>query len=224
MNFKGEFKKLGIHDIPALRDRVASLTEADWNESSWRQNNYDVHRHTQTVSLIFDKDYRYKNPTVLDRYYDFEDIIKPVIEKIGRIYNQSMVGRRLRPKHGDGYVLRINLVKLFPGGEISPHIDNLFSLSHAHRVHLPITTNNGVEFTVGGKSIHMKEGELWEVNNRQTHSVANRGDSERVHLIVDWVIPGERCCCGRKLRPQGTCSPQECRATDQVVDPCDCYS
>lgn len=224
MNFKGEFKKLGTHDIRRLADRVAALTEDDWNESSWRQKNYEVHKYTQTVSLIFDRDYRYKNPTIHERYYQFEDVVKPVIDKIAQHYNRTLTAKRLKAKHGPGYVIRANLVKLLPGGEIAPHIDNLFSLSHAHRVHLPITTNEGVQFTIGHTAKHLKAGELWEVNNRQTHTVSNNGDQARVHLIIDWVIPGERCCCGRKHRPAGICSPEACRHTDQVVEPCDCYS
>lgn len=224
MNFKGEFRKLGTHDVSALLDRVANLTEDDWMESTWRQEKYEVHKFTQTIPLIFDMDYRHKNPTVHYRYNAMRDVVDPVVEKIARHFNQSLVGKRLRPKHGDGYVVRITLVKLLPGGEISPHIDNLYSLSHAHRVHLPLTTNEGVEFTVGKSSIHMEVGELWEVNNRQSHSVANRGDTGRIHMIVDWVIAGERCCCGRKERPQGVCSPRECVHTDQVENPCNCYS
>lgn len=55
------------------------------------------------------------------------------------------------------------------------------------RVHIPITTNEQVAFSVGDEIRAMKEGELWEVNNARTHWVENRGQTGRVHLIIDWI-------------------------------------
>ena len=72
-------------------------------------------------------------------------------------------------------------------------------------------------------TIKLFEGEIWEINNKRTHSVVNSGDSARIHLISDWVLPGERCCCGKKQRPQGGCSVEECRVTDHTAVVCSCY-
>lgn len=122
-------------------------------------------------------------------------------------------------------MIRINLVKLdASGGDISAHVDNVFTLSHSHRVHIPIITNDKVKFSIADQTKNLKEGEIWEINNREMHSVLNDGDTSRTHIIIDWVIPGERCCCGQKLRPQGTCSEEQCEKTDHVIEPCECNS
>jgi hypothetical protein len=90
-------------------------------------------------------------------------------------------------------------------------------------VHFPIVTNDKVLFTVGSQTVNMQEGMLYEINNRRKHSVANRGDADRIHLIIDFVLPGEQCCCGARLHPYTLCSPQACRDTDQMKIPCVCH-
>ena len=52
--------------------------------------------------------------------------------------------------------------------------------------------NSDQIFDVGETSFHMAEGELWEINNRREHAVANNSDSDRIHLILDYVIAGEK--------------------------------
>ena len=225
MNFNGNFRKIGTHDISELREKILRFTDEEWDKESWRQKHYDVHKFTHTISLIFDRDFRHKNPTALPEYELFRDSIKPILKKINDYYNQSLKYKRLKKKYGDGYVIRINLVKLdASGGDIDAHVDNLFTLSHSHRIHIPIITNDEVKFFISDEVKNLKAGEIWEINNREMHSVVNDGDNCRVHMIIDWVIPGERCCCGKKLRPQGICSPIECEKTDHVLVPCECYS
>jgi len=224
MNFKGNFRQLGTHDISELREKILTFTDEEWDAESWRQKHYDVHKYTHTISLIFDRDLRLKNPTTLPLYEEYKELLAPLIKKIDNYYNKSLKYKRLQKKNGKAYPVRINFVKLDPkGGDIEEHVDNVFSLSHSHRVHIPIITNDNVDFSIGGEVKNLKEGEIWEVNNRQLHSVVNNGDKFRVHLIVDWAIPGERCCCGQKADPQGQCSPTACEHTDHVLEPCDCY-
>jgi hypothetical protein len=225
MNFKGNFRKISNHDISQLKEQILRLTDDEWDEESWRQKHYDVHKHTHTISLIFDRDFRHKNPTVLPRYEQFQDNLAPIITKINAFYNQMLKYKKLKKKNGSGYIIRINIVKLdASGGDISPHVDNLFTLSHSHRIHIPIITNDSVNFSIGNEIKNLKQGEIWEVNNRQMHSVVNDGKDYRVHIIIDWVIPGERCCCGQKHRPRGECNPIACEKTDHVVEACSCYS
>ena len=42
---------------------------------------------------------------------------------------------------------------------------------------------------VGGERRHLAAGELWEINNWRVHHVENRGESDRVHLLIDWDAP-----------------------------------
>ncbi|MEL6865420.1 MAG: aspartyl/asparaginyl beta-hydroxylase domain-containing protein, partial [Bacteroidota bacterium] len=72
---------------------------------------------------------------------------------------------------------------------IKPHRD--FRLGYEDdnfRIHIPITTNDQVSFVLGGEQLRMLPGECWYTNVNFTHSVANNGSTDRVHLVID----GER--------------------------------
>lgn len=78
------------------------------------------------------------------------------------------------------------LMRLAPGAYIKPHTDHCLGYSDGDfRLHLPITTNPALEFILGGERVIMPEGTLWYINANYEHSVANRGETERVHLVVD---------------------------------------
>jgi hypothetical protein len=85
--------------------------------------------------------------------------------------------------------LAVRLMRLTPGSVIKEHRD--LDLDDAHgqaRVHVPITTNPGVEFRLNGAAVAMAPGEAWRLRLSDPHSVANRGSSDRVHLVIDLVI------------------------------------
>lgn len=222
MNFKGDLKKLGTCDIAPVVDRLLSKGDEIWTRSTWRQEQFEAHTHTQAIDLIFDRDGRHQNPTTQDAFYEFEDVLRPVLAKIANHYNNSPTGRRLKKKNGPGYFVRVIFTKLLPGGIIPPHGDDGFSLMHAHRVHVPLISDGMTEFTVGNTTRALGVGEIWEINNRKTHSVHNKGENARVHMIADWVVAGERCCCGKRLRPKGVCTPKDCHDTDYVDQCCTC--
>ena len=223
MNFKGDFIKIGALDIAPLKQAIKAITEEEWGASSWRQETFEAHVDTQTIELVFDADFRHENPTYLPKYFEFEHLLKPITQTFARYYNQSLTAKRLRKKYGEGYLVRMILVRLVPGGVISPHGDQGYSLLHGHRIHVPIVSQGSTVFNVANSAKKLFEGEIWEINNKRTHSVVNSGDSARIHLISDWVLPGERCCCGKKQRPQGGCSVEECRVTDHTAVVCSCY-
>jgi hypothetical protein len=222
MNFKGDFQLLGQTDISALRDGVLAFTEEDWNRDSWRRNQFKAHQDTATIPLIFDEDFRHSQPTVRPDYQSLREPIEPVLGLIRDHYDQCDELKCLQDAHGPAYPVRVLLARLCPGGVIPAHMDRNFSLAHAHRVHLPIVTHDDVKFVVDGRRQPMKEGEAWEINNRRAHEVENASLIYRVHMIVDWVIPGERCCCSMHAHPATPCTPENCRTTDFRPFPCDC--
>jgi hypothetical protein len=223
MKIKQNFLKLGRQDVSLLKEKVAAITDEEWGAHDARQQRFAVHKDTQTIHLLFDDDFRHTNPTVWDMYADLEEELKPILGKISRFYNTTAKARKLRKEHGYGYFIRLNLVRLRADGAVKRHIDRGYSLSHSHRVHIPVITNEKVTFTIGEQSIVMQEGDLWEVCNRRGHNVENNGDQPRINLIADWVIPGERCCCGTRLRPGGICNETVCEPTDMARLPCNCY-
>jgi len=224
MNFSGNFIQIASVDVVALKKRVLEFSQQQWQGEAFHQQRHELHRDTQTIALVFDPDYRHTHPTRLPPLQELEPLIRPVLKIVADHFDDSPRGFELFEAHGMGYFVRASLVRLKAGGEIAEHTDRNFSLVHSHRVHLPVVSNEQVEFTVGGERLNMKEGALYEINNRRVHSVINAGSEDRIHLILDYVIPGEKCCCGEKLHPDTACNPLACEQTDSLQVPCVCHS
>lgn len=91
-------------------------------------------------------------------------------------------------------VQSVRLMRLSPGSVIKEHLDHdLAAEWGAARIHIPITTNPQVEFLLNHRQIVMEPGSAWYLRLSDPHSVANRGTSDRVHLVIDctandWLI------------------------------------
>src|SRR5262245_6434041 len=71
------------------------------------------------------------------------------------------------------------------------------------RVHVPMLTNPDVEFHLNGTRVVMAAGSCWYLRLSDPHRVANRGKSDRVHLVIDlkvngWITKLFRSVCPRK--------------------------
>ena len=76
--------------------------------------------------------------------------------------------------------------RMAPHKSIDLHRDVALSWDHgAFRIHVPIITNDKVEFLQQGKPVVMKPGECWYLNVDVEHEVHNRSDEWRIHLILD---------------------------------------
>ena len=83
----------------------------------------------------------------------------------------------------------VRLMKLSPGSSIREHADHdLAAENGTARLHVPIVTNDGVDFRLNGRRIVMNEGECWYLRLSDPHSVENNGRSDRVHLVIDAVV------------------------------------
>lgn len=80
----------------------------------------------------------------------------------------------------------VRLMKLSAGSVIKEHRDHDLAFEQGHvRLHVPVRTNPGVEFVLNGRRIVMSEGECWYLRLSDPHAVANRGATDRVHLVID---------------------------------------
>lgn len=80
----------------------------------------------------------------------------------------------------------VRLMRQAPGGLIKTHRDiGLGYADGSFRLHIPLHTNDGVEFVVAGTRLPMQPGECWYANFSEPHSVRNAGDSPRIHLVID---------------------------------------
>lgn len=84
-------------------------------------------------------------------------------------------------------IISARLLKLSKGAYIKPHSDHQLGYEDGNfRIHVPITTHSKVAFILDDVRLDMNEGECWYTNVNYTHSVANRGSIDRVHLVVDY--------------------------------------
>lgn len=81
------------------------------------------------------------------------------------------------------------LLSLGPGSRIREHRDPGLGLEDGEaRIHVPVRTNPDVEFMLDNRRVVMREGEAWYLNLAQAHRVANRGATDRVHLVIDCTV------------------------------------
>ena len=223
MNFDDNFRRIGSANVEPIKAMIAELDSEQWENEAIRQQRYEAHRDTQAILLVHDSDFRHINPTRHPALKTFEPVIRPVLGITADFFDQSPRGIELTRQYGIAYFIRANLVRLLPGAAIAEHRDMNFTFTHSHRVHVPIITNDQVLFTVGSETLNIPEGEIYEINNRRTHSVCNEGDEPRVHLILDYVLKGEMCCCGEKRHPDEPCTPEACLDTVTGRIPCTCH-
>lgn len=82
----------------------------------------------------------------------------------------------------------VRLMNLKAGSEIKTHIDNAGGYTDGFcRIHIPIQTNDKVNFIINNKLVPMRVGECWYGNFSQPHSVKNDGSSDRIHLVIDCI-------------------------------------
>jgi hypothetical protein len=84
---------------------------------------------------------------------------------------------------------RVRLLLLKAGASIREHTDEPFyGDQETVNLHIPILTNPGVHFVVGGRQFHMQPGECWCIDTLQPHSVSNQGSADRIHLVMHCVV------------------------------------
>lgn len=85
-------------------------------------------------------------------------------------------------------VRSVRLMRLTPGSIIKEHTDmDLGVESGVARIHIPVTTSPDVEFLLNRRRVEMKEGQAWYLRLGDPHAVANRGASDRVHMVLDLI-------------------------------------
>ncbi len=83
----------------------------------------------------------------------------------------------------------VRLLRLKAGSHIREHRDYMLGFHDGVlRIHVPISTNPDVDFLLEGRRIPMGVGEAWYLNFSLPHSVLNRGDTDRIHLVIDGIV------------------------------------
>ncbi len=177
MKLETPLRTLGPVNHQALKSAVEALSADAWLEDQMRQNTFRQHVHTQSVVLLFSSNW--PNPDVQQRS-GWDRLSGPATALMERI-----IADHYPP---GGTVIRAMAAKLLAGGTISVHKDQHPSFEASHRIHVPLATNSGVDFTIRGLSHNLKEGVAYEVSNLDFHAVRNRGAEDRVHFIFDYTV------------------------------------
>lgn len=165
-------------DPEALQADVDGLAPADWiphfntryYEGDWSG------AALRAVGGVADR--LYPDPTAGDRFAD-----TPVL---ARCPNTRAALAAFRCP-----LLAVRFLRLGPGSRIREHTDYNLSVDDGEvRIHVPVTTNPGVEFHLDGAPIEMVPGEAWYLDLNLRHAVVNAGPVPRVHLVVDCVVDG----------------------------------
>ena len=83
----------------------------------------------------------------------------------------------------------VRLMRLTPGSVIKEHTDHDLCFEQGSvRIHIPVTTNDGVAFELNRRRVILEAGSCWYLRLSDPHSVANRGDADRVHLVIDATV------------------------------------
>jgi len=178
MNFNGNFKDLGAFDINEIKHRIQSF-KAEWDINQSRQERYKLFHGDSKNIFVTDVDAQWDGfgyPLVKHSIDEkLNELTAPIVQKL-----EAMLGGKV------GKCLYINLPA---GKKVLPHVDQGYYLNSVHRCHIPIHTHENISFTLGGETIHMKEGMGYEINNSRTHSVDNDSNVDRIHLLIDIMPP-----------------------------------
>ena len=180
MDIGEPIKELGAVEIAPLKECVLALSDADWHAQQIRQNEYEVHRQTESVVLVFTDGSGWPNIEVTREHgWDLlADTAFPIIHGLLAEYYPS-----------GGTIIRAMVAKLPAGNIIKPHVDRHPSFHAGHRIHVPLTTNPRVRFMIEGRPFRLEVGRAYELNNQKKHSVMNKGKEDRITLIFDYVPP-----------------------------------
>jgi len=181
MNIDSPLKTLGDVDVEALKQAILELDEQAWLANEDRQNDYEVHRQTRSVVLVF------CDGTIEDLVVSKKEGWEYLADTAVPIM-QGLIGRHYP---AGGVIIRAMAANLVAGGRITPHFDSHPSFRRSHRIHVPITTNNRVRFMIDGRPFRMQVGQAYELNNQKTHSVMNSGVDDRITFIFDYMPPDE---------------------------------
>lgn len=173
------FRLIYNFNVDPLKKIVENF-DHEWLIDTDRQN--DTIHHKKTFSyFIWDGDINWTPGTeYIPKYMASSYTIYREVDKIIQTLEKKIGGK----------VGRAIIIKLPAGEIITPHPDQGEYLMSVKRCHIPIITNDNVEFTVGGHTMNLKQGECWEINNSKIHEVKNMGSNDRVHLLID-IIPNE---------------------------------
>jgi Aspartyl/Asparaginyl beta-hydroxylase len=102
----------------------------------------------------------------------------------------------------------VRLMRLAPGSVIKEHTDLDLSVDEGTaRFHIPVTTNKHVEFYLNKSRVVMPVGSVWYLRLSDPHSVYNKGDTDRVHMVIDTSVNDWMRALLQSVMPEAEAAP-----------------
>ncbi len=182
------YRVLDKIDVEALITKVLSLPETTWHLDETIQKRLTQNRQVDSIYLKWMSKIDFSTK-ISKRPLQTDDV--SLVEGWSILHKDldTIVDTAIAHFPAGGVVTRIQLARLNPGSQIRTHFDSDPMLIAAHRLHIPLTSNDGVEFLIDGERVVMSVGSLYELNNRLWHSVINNGTQSRIHLLIDYLPP-----------------------------------
>lgn len=187
MRMEHEARMLGKVDVAPLHAYVEERGQEVWHFHC----DMPALRACDRIILRHSRDYDFDFDDIVDWELmgDFAPYVQPIADQVC-----GMLGKNR--------IVALFIANLPPQEFIYPHVDRGKFLEVPSRVHVPIKTNPDVTYYIGGayvdvddgdrmarqvfaKEVQMAAGEVWEIDNLSYHSVANRGATDRWHLILN---------------------------------------
>ncbi len=180
MNIGEPLRDLGAVDATDLREAILAQEDVAWHEDTSRQESFYVHDQTWSIVLLALDDSTWPDRGVRKGpgWERLADTAVPVMQEIVEQHYPA-----------GGEVIRAIAARLKAGQNIKAHSDIHQSFHVAHRIHVPITTNSRVWFTIDGRPYQFEVGQAYEINNQKQHSVINKGAEDRITFIFDYIPP-----------------------------------
>jgi hypothetical protein len=169
------FREICAVDIASLLREVEQIGEDEWNaENERKENNFSCFRQTRHIIGRFNDTQRPEGYHATPFWEGWSGLFLPVMTRVAAHYHLA-----------DSDFPKVMLARLAAGGTIDPHSDIGVSNHLAHKIHIPLVTNEHVWFQVGAERFRLAAGVAYELNNIQVHSVVNRGAEDRIHLVFE---------------------------------------
>lgn len=185
--FDGNFRKIGYLDTSNI-ERILLLNKnkfaiSNINISNNKENiirRSKVHNQANHLNLLFDDDafspnkINVQNKSILQELNNDLNNITSIVHNFYKNEN-LIIGRCLST--------------ILPAGKkIANHVDKQHIIfKEGHRLHIPIITNELVDFMVNHEHKYLEKGYIYEINNTLLHGVENNSNEDRIHLIIDFI-------------------------------------
>ncbi len=190
MRLPTEFVRLARRfDHEQLKQEVLAFDPAEWLP---HVQGYEGNTAIPLISVRGEMNDDFNGPMKVTEKLDRSPYIRQVIASFNEVFGRS------------------RLMGLGAHCSVPEHRDVNYHWYTRVRIHIPVITNPQVKFNCGSRHVHMAAGEAWIFDSWKKHSVDNRSDLHRVHLVIDtagsanfWNLVGasEWRCSERQIKP-----------------------